>query len=380
MQCQIIAANKDWVEYDSPKQRTEWYNLDARKIARTLPKKNEAEFSRELEEIEARNAELVTELFIARDKYGVPLVAYLPGVLHSDVRTNTFNALSEFIDTTKPKPKGTKPKATDGQDPVEPDICEVELYEPTLPTIYDQRHPPNSGLAKVFGHRFRLLHLGVWHATGHAHEPPLVSRDFIGTAGRLSRTYSLFQSLAELTDQLCVLFAAFDIEAWSSARRFMAGLNHFHLETNICKTSEYECWAHRALLFNQETRTHRDCRDAIFGYTVIVAFGSFIGGEFVLPQLGLKFPHQPGDVIFVKGQLLQHFVTQWKPRVKGGERFCITHFTHQNLIDSVEKQLEEVGLLDKRFSGKTPKAETKRTVNSEDTGTRKNMRSRKEYS
>jgi hypothetical protein len=399
----IVSVHHECVCDNSSEQTTFWYNLDAREEACKLPKRNEAEFSRELEETEAANAELITGSFVARDKYGEPLVAYFPDALHPSLQEDTFGALSNFIDAIKPKPKSPKPKATaqseSEQSPESEqsatesaestayeefpsiedlnDLAETEQDEPTLPKFYDQRHPPNSAMADRFGHRFRLIHDGAWHATGHAHEPPMVSKDFISTAGRLSHSYTLFQRLAELTYRLCTLFGALDLDAWSSARRFIAGLNHFHPETNICKTGKWECWAHRALLFNQETRTHRDTRDAMFGYAVIVTFGSFTGGEFVLPQLGLKFPHQPGDVIFVKGQLLQHFVTEWKPRGEGGERFCITHFSHQNLIDSVEEQLEAMGLLDERFSGRTPCTKRKAAgVDPSDRGTRKSTRNR----
>jgi hypothetical protein len=65
--------------------------------------------------------------------------------------------------------------------------------------------------------------------------------------------------------------------------------------------------------------------------------GRLWGEEFVVPQLGLKFRHQPGDVIFIRGHQLCHFIAPWEQVGDNGERFCITHFTHQSLIDSVAK-------------------------------------------
>jgi len=357
-----------FIHCDSSEQITEWYDLTASEIAPALPKRNEAEFHPDLEKTEAENARLVTEPFVGRDKTGEPILGYFPRILQSDVLETTYEALSEYVDAVKPNRKG-------GPNTEERD----EVVRNDDSTAYDQRHPPCPRLEKLFGHRYRLMHLGAWHATGHPNEPPVVSGDYIGTAGRLSHGYDLIRSLMFLTTELSILFAAFNTLAWSSARRFIAALNHFHPATNICKAGDYECWAHRAFLFNLETHCHRDIRDAMFGYAVIVVFGSFTGGEFVVPQLRLKFPHRPGDVIIIKGQLLQHFVTPWKPKEKGGERFCITHFTHQNLIDSVEERLETIGLGDETISGvskKKVKGNQKGSSGDMETGKRKSTRNK----
>jgi Oxygenase domain of the 2OGFeDO superfamily len=130
-----------------------------------------------------------------------------------------------------------------------------------------------------------------------------------------------------------------DIEAWSSAHNFITALNHFLPETKICRAGDFDCWAHRAFLFNLDTHAHRDVRDYRLGYAVIVVFGAFTGGEFVIPGLNIKFPFQPGDVIFIRGQALQHYITQWEPEGRNGERFCITHFTHQSLVDYISGKL-----------------------------------------
>jgi hypothetical protein len=75
-------------------------------------------------------------------------------------------------------------------------------------------------------------------------------------------------------------------------------------------------------------------------YAVIMVFGSFTGGDFVVPQLKLKFPFRSGDVIFIKGHMLEHFVTPWQPEGHDGGRFSVVHFNHQAVVDWVNAKLD----------------------------------------
>ena len=304
--------------------KTVWFDLDSRAYGLSLSATQQPEFSLELEEIEAKNVEMMpkNKSFIALDREDVPILAYFPQVLESSTVDATYRALDEYVTAT--------PFSKEG-DPTPP-------KEPQR----DQRHPFSRKLFELFGSRHGIRHCGMWHATGHPHEPPSVSKDVIHTATFARATAVLFRRLVLLTVELSILFCALDLETWSTARRFIAALAHFYADFSpFCRVGEFECWAHRALLFNLETHAHRDLRDNRDGYAVIAVFGSFVGGDFVVPALGLKFSFQPGDVIFIKGQMLQHFITRWSGRTDKGERFCITHFTHQALIDSVAKASQQ---------------------------------------
>jgi len=294
--------------------KTVWFDLDSRVHASSLSATQQPEFSPELEDIEAKNAEMMPKdkTFIARDRNGVSMLAYFPQVLEFATVADTYHALDEYV-TMAPFHKEDYPNES----------------------RRDQRHPFSLRLSESFGPRHGLRHCGMWHATGHPHEQPSVSKDVIHTATLVRATTVLFSHLVLLTVELSILLCALDLHAWSSARRFIAALNHFNPEFSICRAGEFECWAHRALLFNLETHAHRDLRDDRDGYAVIAVFGSFVGGDFVVPSLRIKFSFQPGDVIFIKGQMLEHFITPWSGRTDKGERFCITHFAHQTLVDSV---------------------------------------------
>jgi hypothetical protein len=289
--------------------------------------------------------------------------AYFPGALSKHIVETTYEALRDYNDllakdkevcAERRKNKGDVKlaanaeamQADDDDDDdeygsgfnedeadFEPDSEEQASWERK-----DMRHPLNNKLRKRFGFRYTLKHLGAWLATGHPHEEPVVSKSFLNPAKSFSRSSRLFEALRPLTYELSILFAAFDSKGWGRARRIMAVLNHFHIHTKACTIGEFDCWSHRAFLFNQETRAHRDVRDDKLGFAALATFGSFIDGFLVIPELKLKFRHQPGDVVIFKGQLLTHFVTPWEPRDTNGERYCVTHFTHQTLVEYLEKE------------------------------------------
>jgi len=172
-----------------------------------------------------------------------------------------------------------KGRQTEGEEDNEdePDVDD-EVEEPKKKTKYDQRHPPCPRLQGLFGCRYLLVHLGAWLPSGHPYDNPVVSGDYIRTATSFSRAYRLTHALEHLTTELSKVLCAFNYRVWEFSRDMVAALHHFFPETKVCSAGDFECWAHRAVLFNQETRAHRDSRDAKFGYAVIVAFGSFTGG------------------------------------------------------------------------------------------------------
>ena len=168
------------------------------------------------------------------------------------------------------------------------------------------------------------------HAIGHPHEQPSVSKDMIHTVTLVPATTVFFSRLVLLTVELLILLCALDLRAWSSSRRFIAALNYFNSEFSIFWAREFEYWAHHALLFNLEMHTHRDLRDDRDGYAVIAIFELFVGGDFIVPSLRIKFSFQPGDLIFIKGQMLEHFITPWSGRTDNGE--CFYNTKPENLL------------------------------------------------
>ncbi|KAJ3180432.1 Protein M3 [Geranomyces variabilis] len=67
------------------------------------------------------------------------------------------------------------------------------------------------------------------------------------------------------------------------------------------------------------------------GWCVITCLGSFDNGNICLPDLGIKLPFSPGDVLFIRSFALHHFVEKWT----GIERFALVQFTHNVIVHGV---------------------------------------------
>lgn len=125
-----------------------------------------------------------------------------------------------------------------------------------------------------------------------------------------------------LTTELSIIFTAFNCTAWNDTRQIVNSLNHLLSVSNIARTYDYEAWTTHVVLCNVFTHVQRDLRDEVFDYAAITVFGSFTRGDFVVSQL----PFRSGDVIFIKGHMLEQFVTPWQAEGHDDDRFSIVHF------------------------------------------------------
>jgi hypothetical protein len=73
---------------------------------------------------------------------------------------------------------------------------------------------------------------------------------------------------------------------------------------------------------------HIDWNDDKALYAFVFAVGDWEGGEFCAPQLGIKIPVRPGQVIAVLARVLAHFSAP----VTTGRRIVFTCFTDRLLF------------------------------------------------
>jgi hypothetical protein len=84
----------------------------------------------------------------------------------------------------------------------------------------------------------------------------------------------------------------------------------------------------RAIMYNRRTPVHADTQDPFRGWAVMITFGEFAtGGTLHIPRLSLRIRYLPGDVVVLRGRLLEHEVEEWGL----GQRVSIAHFTHESL-------------------------------------------------
>jgi hypothetical protein len=73
-----------------------------------------------------------------------------------------------------------------------------------------------------------------------------------------------------------------------------------------------EIFHFQALLINLLTEPHQDHKDWRGGWTWLTPFGNYQQGLFCLTLLKRKFPFQPGSVVGIRGDKMEHFTTKWR--------------------------------------------------------------------
>ncbi|KAJ3172311.1 hypothetical protein HDU87_007906 [Geranomyces variabilis] len=193
-----------------------------------------------------------------------------------------------------------------------------------LPSKFDVRH-----VSSVRGPKVGTYHLGIWQGTGA--EVASISVDSRKTNPIIAAVSKFLssdavQKLALLTGHL---FESLDNAAAQTYRRaFDNMIPAFKAFWAQCPTNT--TFAMLAVVANHRVDCHRDLKDAKDGWCVITCLGSFDNGNAVLPDMGIKVPFSPGDVLFVRSFALHHYVEQWTG--SGAERFALVQFTHNLII------------------------------------------------
>ncbi|KAJ7142159.1 hypothetical protein C8R46DRAFT_886706 [Mycena filopes] len=76
-------------------------------------------------------------------------------------------------------------------------------------------------------------------------------------------------------------------------------------------------------------RIHVDWNDNLHKFALIFTAGDYTGGEFCIPQLGIRIPFLPGSVVAVRTRLLAHCSAP----VLSGRRIVFTCFTDSTLLE-----------------------------------------------
>lgn len=84
----------------------------------------------------------------------------------------------------------------------------------------------------------------------------------------------------------------------------------------------------RAIMYNRTTPNHHDVKDSHVAWACLVLLGRIIKGTLYFPRLNLRVRYIPGDVVWLRGSILDHEVEVWE----GPQRICVAHFTHNSLF------------------------------------------------
>ena len=168
---------------------------------------------------------------------------------------------------------------------------------------------------------------GLWHATGQTLVPPGLAADEVRTAKRATAVQEWYPAFAPVIQAIGRIFQEVDPWAyhvyranfhhWASKWEFMKG----HYISARC------CFLSMAVLVNQQVLPHRDGGDVEDGWVIMTVFGDFEGGYLCLPDLGVRVPFQPNDVVIFRSALLEHYITAFK-----GQRYSAVFFTKATVV------------------------------------------------
>lgn len=153
------------------------------------------------------------------------------------------------------------------------------------------------------------------------------SRDILSTGAALRETCNLVKSMNPLSHRINEVIRGLDPSFHEKLLKLREQTNKH--EAFMDAFSKIDCLLleGREFLFNRLSGLHTDSQDPQLGWAVLFALGDFTGGHVGLPHLGLRVRLQPGDMILLRGRVVQHEIEPWE----GGQRIGVPHFTHTSL-------------------------------------------------
>ncbi|KAA8910089.1 hypothetical protein FN846DRAFT_1007100 [Sphaerosporella brunnea] len=309
-----LEGKKTW-RFDGAEKIIEYFfDIDLSKLLSTAK-------GTDMEEALA-NAESYTEIppdksYIALDKEGKPLIvlyhdAYkrtwgsTMGEEIVETSTQNINKLIQFVPPKKPK-----------------DTRRHGLFDKWRMEEENQAFEWASGPSGRSG----IYYFGLWKEVGHQHSPCVLTKDMTQHgqyASTMIRDLQLWASNISQTIDVC--FAGIDKVMRDQYRQKFAGIRQEGNREVISARPE-EIFHFQALLVNLLTEPHQDHKDWQGGWTWLTPFGSYEDGLFCLTLLERKLHFQPGAVIGIRGDKMEHFTTKWR----GKSRFSWVFAFHQDV-------------------------------------------------
>lgn len=156
----------------------------------------------------------------------------------------------------------------------------------------------------------------------HSFITPFTLSDTCQTTSKGKRTISQFYT--DMTEPLHVigsLFRACCPDAFQEYEDiYMRAIDRGG--TGDISVSDQPVFCTMAILRNCQVDPHKDAGDIKNGWVAMLCTGEFEGGLLVLPELGIKLNYRPGDVVFMRSSLVEHFISDYC-----GQRTSMVFFT-----------------------------------------------------
>jgi hypothetical protein len=176
------------------------------------------------------------------------------------------------------------------------------------------------------GARSGVYYFGMWREMGH-NTLAVLTKDMEGRgayANAMVRALQLWCGNITQTIETC--FAGIDAATRDAYRAAYKGIQH-EATKQASQTMVDDLFPFRALLVNVLTEPHMDQKDWKNGWAWLTPFGKFDGGLLCVTLLKRKFNFQPGMVVGIRGEKLEHFTTKWN----GTNRYSWVFSFHQTV-------------------------------------------------
>lgn len=162
--------------------------------------------------------------------------------------------------------------------------------------------------------------------------PPVISGDYLQTASGFHHATALLSNLTFLSIRVNEWLRVIDPLQYQSLETLMTKVEKDHPYMKALKILDPLLMEGRAIMYNRTTPPHRDSRDPRVAWSCLVVLGRITSGALFISRLNLRVRYMPGDVVWIRGHLLEHEVEVWE----GAQRICIAHFTHNSMFTYFE--------------------------------------------
>jgi hypothetical protein len=158
-------------------------------------------------------------------------------------------------------------------------------------------------------------------------EPPVMSGDVMKTATQHRLTFELWGNLEMVSHSVNQALRAIDPAQYHALKELKKRSMERYPHVKAAAAVDPLLQEGRAIVYNRRSGSHKDTKDPPKAWAFMLVVGEYEGGELILERLGKKIRYAPGDLIAIRGRVLEHEVAAWS----GKCRISMVHFTHQAL-------------------------------------------------
>jgi len=178
--------------------------------------------------------------------------------------------------------------------------------------------------------RSGLYYFGTWRETGQDTLAVLTGDMKSRPTYASGMIHGLQDWCGNITQTIDACFAGVDIRTRDEYREAYKRIADIGTK-RISKTIPNDLFHFRALLVNLLTEPHMDHKDWANGWAWLTPFGQFEQGLMCITLLKRKLNFQPGSVLGIRGDRLEHFTTKWS----GTNRYSWVFAFHQTIREKM---------------------------------------------